>query len=369
MSEELTSSTPAASNVRPIVGSAVSNRGLWMFGAVAVVGAAALFVGLENRRSGRNESALTATPVDDGSAMIAAAPALDIPAEVSVPSYASMLPNAGARQAYIPGPAPEVIRNPVRPPSRSLAPRYAETVPFAVSTASNGQLSGPASEPVRGPELVYDASKSSAPLPSKEVDGGKGGERVQASRFANPATTVPKGTVMQAVLESALDSTRPGLARAIISRDVSGFDGSHVLIARGSRLIGEYKADLSLGQKRVSIQWQRLVRPDGVIINLDSPSADPLGRAGIKGKVNGHFFDRFGGAILQSALDVGVQVAANKIASGSTVYAMPGLYALPGVAQNGTRAGQQTVQPTVTVRQGTSVSVFVARDLDFTNVE
>jgi len=111
------------------------------------------------------------------------------------------------------------------------------------------------------------------------------------------------------------------------------------------------------------------MRPDGVIINLDSPSADPLGRAGVKGKVNGHFIERYSGAILQSALDVGTQVAANKLASGATVYALPSLYGLSGAARGGPATAQQSVQPTVTVKQGTSVSVFVAKDLDFTSVE
>lgn len=177
---------------------------------------------------------------------------------------------------------------------------------------------------------------------------------------------------MQAVLESALDSTRAGLARAIVSRDIYGFDGTKVLIPRGSRLIGEYKADVQRGQSRALIEWQRLMRPDGVVINLDSPSADPLGRAGLKGKVNSHFFARYGGAILQTALDIGEQVAVNKLAPGTTIYALPGLYGLQNatqaLGQQATQSGQ-TVQSTLTVKQGTSVSVFVARDLDFTSVE
>jgi len=217
-----------------------------------------------------------------------------------------------------------------------------------------------------GPEVVYDASQSGLkinPATIADGDGGKTGERVQASHFANPGMTVPKGTVIQAVLESALDSTRAGLARAIISRDVYAFDGSKVLIQRGSRLIGEYKADLAAGQARALIQWQRLMRPDGVIVNLDSPSADPLGRAGVKGKVHSHFVQRFGGAILQSALDVGKQVAINEIASGTTIYALG-----TGSGQSGTSLGIEKVQPTLTVNQGASVSVFVARDLDFTSV-
>jgi hypothetical protein len=97
MSEELNAGSSAASNVRPMVGSAVSSRGLWVFGVAAAVGAAALFVGLEDRRAGRSTSALTAPTADDGSAMIAAAPALDIPAEVSVPAYAPINPDRARR--------------------------------------------------------------------------------------------------------------------------------------------------------------------------------------------------------------------------------------------------------------------------------
>ena len=80
-----------------------------------------------------------------------------------------------------------------------------------------------------------------------------------------------------------------------------------------------------LGQNRVLIQWQRLTRPDGVIINMDSPSADPLGRAGVKGNVNTHFFQRFSGAILQSALDIGTQLATREVSRNSIYVGIPGL--------------------------------------------
>ena len=193
------------------------------------------------------------------------------------------------------------------------------------------------------------------------VGSEKSKERVEATRFLNPATTVPKGTVIQAVLETALDSNRAGLARALVSRDVMGFDGTRILIPRGSRIIGEYKSDVVLGQNRVLIQWQRLTRPDGIIINMDSPSADPLGRAGIRGKVNNHFFQRFGGAILQSALDVGTQLATREVSRDSVYIGLPGL-------SQSIAPTPEKIQPTVTVKQGRSVSVFVARDLDFTKV-
>jgi type IV secretion system protein VirB10 len=183
-----------------------------------------------------------------------------------------------------------------------------------------------------------------------------------AGRLANPSRTVPRGTVISAVLETALDSTRPGAARALVQRDVHSFDGSQVLIPRGSKLYGEYAADLATGQRRAGIQWLRLLRPDGVTIDLDSPAADALGRAGVGGKVDSKFFQRFGGSILQSVLDLGVGVATRKATDGVIV-------ALPGSTQNVRVQDEQKVTPTLKIRQGTSVSVFVARDLDFSSVD
>jgi type IV secretion system protein VirB10 len=221
--------------------------------------------------------------------------------------------------------------------------------------------------------LVVDTTTGDAAGPAAAGDaaaaGGGEGSAVSAARatvMRHRPTTVPQGTLIPAVLETALDSTRPGLARALVSRDVRGFDGSRVLIQRGSRLIGEYRADLQPGQNRALVTWTRLVRPDGVTIAIGSPAADPLGRVGIKGKVNSHFFERFGSAILQSTLDVGVNLASQAGGGSSAV-----VVALPGAVQSTTApltSGTQ-IQPTLRVRQGTAISVFVARDLDFTSVE
>lgn len=164
-------------------------------------------------------------------------------------------------------------------------------------------------------------------------------------------------------METALDSTQPGFARAIVSRDVMGFDGSRVLIPKGSRLFGTYQSDVSLGQKRALIQWERLTTPDGAQIDLDSPSADLLGRAGIKGAVNSHFFQRFSGAILQSVLDIGVRAVTQKVDGNTVIVGLPG-----STTQATAIQGSADIKPTLKVKQGASVSVFVARDLDFSSV-
>jgi type IV secretion system protein VirB10 len=206
-----------------------------------------------------------------------------------------------------------------------------------------------------------ETAASSAPAAAPSIAGS----RARAGVFANRSTTVPQGTLIPAVLETALNSTRPGLARAIVSRDVRGFDGSRVLIPRGSRLIGEYQSQVQPGQRRALVNWNRLIRPDGATIAIGSPAGDPLGRGGIRARVNTHFFERFAGAILQSALDIGVNLAASE--AGGTVIVVPG-----GIQQ--VSAASQLIQPaqitnTLTVRPGTSISIFVARDLDFTSVE
>lgn len=339
-------------DIRPLVGSAGKDVGLWLFGAVAVVGATVLFAALETRRETIKAPAIG--PVSGpGTAVIASSPELFIP-----PSFARPIGRVGSTSVELPPAPAEVAAD--APPTPSGArqrrartqPANPEPVPYPIPLYVPPQ-----------PQVVYNGGGVQPQTIGGSVDFGNQADRVRATQFVNPALTVPKGTIIVAVLETALDSTRSGFARAIVSRDVVGFDGSRVLIPKGSRLIGEYKNDLAPGQKRALIQWQRLMRPDGAIMNLDSPSADPLGRAGVRGKVNSHFFERFGGAILRSILDIGTQVALNKATDGTVVYAIP----LP--SQSLPIASPDKVQPTLTVRQGTSVSVFVAKDLDFSTVE
>ena len=341
---------PEDHGIRPLVARTPSNRGLWLFAGIAALGATALFAGLETRRAGQVSAPMAPHKVA-GEGMIAPPAPLAIPAAQAEPAFA-LAPYAPPSEpiivqpvqiAPVPAPAP---RAPVRGPRPDrYEPSYPPPAPFT---------------PPSGPALVYQAP--AAPLLAAPDTVGRGEPRVQATRLANPSTTIPQGAVIQAVLETALDSTRPGSARAIVSRDVRGFDGTRVLIPRGSRLYGEYKADLSPGQNRALIQWTRLIRPDGAVIELDSPSADPLGRAGVKGKVNSHFLARFGGALLQSTLNLGVGLASRGV-TGSTV-----ILGLPGSSQTISPQGDG-VKPTLKVAQGTPVSVFVARDLDFTLVE
>jgi type IV secretion system protein VirB10 len=182
---------------------------------------------------------------------------------------------------------------------------------------------------------------------------------MRASAFANRSMTVPQGTLIQAVLETGFDSTQPGFARAVVSRDARSFDGTNVLIPRGSKLIGEYRSEVAQGQKRAVITWTRLIRPDGMTIAMDSPAVDTVGRGGVPATVNTHFFARLGDALLQSTIGIGTLLAERKAAG--TVVVLPGVMG----AATGQLVPANNYVPTLTVPAGKSISVFVAHDLDF----
>lgn len=367
-------------NMRPTVARQISDRGVWIFGAIAVVGGLALFASLENRRSVSDEKSLFSPRDDNGQTMLRSPPELFIPpdpygtfnADPGVPSY-GIYPNYAENSApvfYASRINPITSRGPASFGVALRNPLSSQEVPPPVGPYSlRGQR--PPAPSFNEPNEQSFADRNRADAKSAIPEDTD--ERVNARPFPNPTTTIPKGTIVQAVLESALDSTRAGLVRAIISRDVYGFDGSRVLIPKGSRLIGDYKSDVAEGQKRVLVEWQRLMRPDGVIVNIKSPSADALGRAGIQGKTKSRFAKHFGEALFQSALTVGSAVAASKLAgSNAAVYALPGLFGLQGALSPGGRSGagaQQDTAVQLIVNPGASVSVFVAVDLDFSAVE
>lgn len=145
---------------------------------------------------------------------------------------------------------------------------------------------------------------------------------------------------------------------------MTGFDGSRILIPRGTRLFGEYQADMAAGQRRALVQWTRLVRPDGVTVALASPAADIQGRAGIQGRVDNHFLARFGEALLQTTLNVGANLAGRSLSREAPV-----VVALPGAIQGATTAAPSRAQPTLRVDAGVRVTALVARDMEFPSGE
>ncbi|MCC7268942.1 MAG: TrbI/VirB10 family protein [Caulobacteraceae bacterium] len=193
--------------------------------------------------------------------------------------------------------------------------------------------------------------------------GGDLPAQARATTLRNLSSLAPQGTIITGVLETAINSDLPGYTRAVVSRDVRSFDGKQVLIPRGSRLIGQYKSAVSLGQSRAFVIWTRVIRPDGVSIQIGSPGGDELGRGGMTGEVNRHFFRRFAGSILLSVLNAGVAAVSDNPSTQITIGS-------PGAAASAAAGASfgETISPTIKVPQGEAIRIFVARDLDFSGV-
>jgi len=189
---------------------------------------------------------------------------------------------------------------------------------------------------------------------------------VQAQRLPEERLLLPKGAFIDCTLETAIDSTLPGMTTCIMAADTFGVDGKVVLMERGTKLVGETRGQVQQGSARVFVIWTEARTPAGVIVPLDSQGADELGRSGLPGEVNRHFWQRFGAAMLVSVIDGAVQAAVQSSrGSSGTVVVNPSASqdVLTEILKN-----TVGIPPTVIKRNGDRIQVLVARDLDFRSV-
>jgi type IV secretion system protein VirB10 len=311
-----------------------------------------------------------------------AAAAGAVPAEAAPQARATGAPvkpiKAAVTKPKVPGAANPVVRSNPAP-----APIYSRSPAGNVSPA-------PRPNPYNSPTVIFDAGAAAGsatpglamPAPAGNVAGntpakagggpvgsaaafassigGVGGGTAEAEAMVNPSTTVTEGTLIPAVLETAINTDVPGYVRAVVSQDVRSFDGTKVLIPRSSRVIGQYQSGVQGGQKRAYVIWTRLIRPDGASIAIASPGVGYDGTTGIAGDVDTHFFSRFGSAMLLSVVG-----GLGAIASGGASVVIGGAgqsAASTALQQDGNRS------PTIRVRQGEPIRIFTARDLGFSGV-
>lgn len=186
----------------------------------------------------------------------------------------------------------------------------------------------------------------------------------RASQITAPQATVPQGTIIQATLETAVDSTLPGPIRGVVAEDVHSMDGSAVLIPAGSKVFGEYSSGIQLGQQRILIVWTRILTPSNRSLNIASYGADQLGRSGTGGAVDTRFAARFGGAAAISIIGAIPQIAASESESENARTTAENVGDDLSSATDSAIGAYINIPPTIYVRQGTSVTIIVDRDLE-----
>ncbi len=196
------------------------------------------------------------------------------------------------------------------------------------------------------------------------VNGALPSTVTQAEVIANPSNTVVQGTMIQAVMETALDSSLPGQVRALTSEDVYGYDGARLLIPRGSRLIGRYRSGAEIAQKRVTIAWDRIILPTNQSIQISSFGGDDLGRSGVTGFVDTRFAERFGSAALISIVTAAPSVAASNVEDDAAADVLEDIGDDLADATDSVISDYLSIGPVIYLDQGARVTVMVDRDLE-----
>lgn len=202
-----------------------------------------------------------------------------------------------------------------------------------------------------------------------------------STKLADPSRTVVQGTIVSAVLETAIDTQLPGNLRAQVMEPVFAFDGSRVLMPQGTILIGTFNNDVDLAQKRVLIAWNRAITPDGKSVTLGSSGTDRLGRAGTEGNVDNRYLTKFGTAALISAITIAPSMISQNVSGGGqsgrggttvNVGSSGGGQNIAG-SLGGSLSDQSSgvlqkyldLPPVIRVPQGEEIRIFVNRDLVF----
>lgn len=178
------------------------------------------------------------------------------------------------------------------------------------------------------------------------------------------ASILQAGSVIPAALITGIRSDLPGLVTAQVTQNVyDSPTGRLLLIPQGSRLIGDYDADVAFGQSRILLAWNRLILPDGRSIVLErQPASDPRGFAGLQDGTDFHW-----GSVLKAALVSTLLGAGSEMGAGNDSDLARAVRR--GTQDSINRAGEQivsrelNVRPTLTIRPGFPVRVLVTRDL------
>lgn len=348
---------------RPNMGGNNSGFLLWMVGAVAVGGAllggAYWYKQGETADEGRRVMVQSGMPADffglreeeqaaaAPTALVAPEKAEEAPTPPPPAKPAKKTPKKAARPAA--PPAPIVT-------AEELRQREDEARRAAINAQRRGSMEMRYSDAASGSKAVkwintqekWNEARDEASYPMVDRD-----------RIITEASFVP------AVLVQAINSELGGKVVAQIEQNIYGAAGRKVLIPAGSKAVGRYQPLRKTGETRINIIWHRIITPDGINIRTqDAEMADGMGRAGITGDVDNHYFERFGIALLVSTLTAVTSYQIPIENQGQAVVIQSYGAGMTSLAQ--TILNEHiNIKPTVTIPAGARILISPQRDIWF----
>lgn len=187
----------------------------------------------------------------------------------------------------------------------------------------------------------------------------------QAKKF-----TIFEGSQIPAITTRAISSDLPGQATALVRENVyDGIEGKTVLIPKGSKVVGAYNTDISVGQKTIQSAYNRIIFPNGQSIVIGGmPAAGVSGQAGLRDKVDTHFWEIFGSSFLIAGISAIVDNSnhGNTIIVGGSSTGDAVTSAAGSVLSNTARTILQrnvNILPTIEIRPGLPFNITVTKDI------
>ena len=223
-----------------------------------------------------------------------------------------------------------------------------------------------------GQQVIPSAPQVAAGSESPQARKSAFAETGRADATINPSTVehppspymVMAGTMIPASLVTGLNSDLPGTVIAQVTQPVyDTVSGKHLLIPQGARLMGRYQSEVSFGQDRALIVWDRILFPNGASIRISEPAADASGAAGLSDRTDNHWDRVLAAAGLATLLGIGSELGEDDEADGIERAVRRGFG--DSVSRSGDRIVERglSVQPTIRVRPGWPANVLVTRDL------
>lgn len=294
----------------------------------------------------------------------------DAPATLALPptrpQQAKPIPLAQQTPPLPPLPSPQ----PQPGPSAQTLPAYAPHDPTLVERRIAGAAEGAADlQPAPAPEAAQQG-------PAGSLLGGPSMSKAKTLEHAD--ALMQRGTYIRCVLETRVITDVPGYTSCLVTEPVYSFNGRKLLLPKGSKVLGAYTAGPT--GDRVAVVWDRIITPTGIDVNMSKPNPgiDNLGGAGVPGQYDAHWASRISSALLISMLSDGFKYEAAEHGPKTNAFAGNGVVLQEPFESNTARTVERLAdqavreaanrRPTVTINQGTVIYVYVAQDVDFSDV-
>jgi|GEM_PF-4091330 len=191
----------------------------------------------------------------------------------------------------------------------------------------------------------------------------------------NVSNEVKAGTIIPITMITAISSDLPGdIIAQIVSNVYDSITGQTLLLPKGSKVIGKYDSAVSYGQNRILMAWDRIIRPDGISINIKGmQGADLEGKSGMSDQVDNHLTAVLAATTMHSIFNLAVDTVTSWLSSNEFLNSLSSVLTKTDETTN--EVTKKIVdkivnqQPSINIRAGMRGNIIVSKDIILPSVD